>query len=129
MDDGPNIPPPHSRNDANPAPEDSTPISIPTAELARQVKVIDNSGNIPIIVDFHNNFLLETFLKASPKFDSNIIIGDICKEMFCHYKSRKDKNLILDEMKDFGKVQVFKPTTEKHSKIQSFLFNEICAKI
>ena len=63
MDDGkvdhptPIIPPPYSRNDANPAPADSTPISISTAALACQVKVIDDSGHIPIIVGFHDNFI------------------------------------------------------------------------
>ena len=33
--------------------------------------------------------------------------------MFRPDEWRKDKNLILDAMKDFGKVQGFKPTTEK----------------
>ena len=33
--------------------------------------------------------------------------------MFCPNEWWKDKNLILDAMKDFGKVQGFKPTTEK----------------
>ena len=42
--------------------QNSTPIIISTAILARQVKVIDESGDILIIVGFHNNFLLENVL-------------------------------------------------------------------
>ena len=65
MDDGkadqppPIIPPPHSRNDTNTAPTDYIHISISTAVLPLQIKVIDNYGDIPIIVGFHNKCLLE----------------------------------------------------------------------
>ena len=72
MDDGkadhptPIISPPNSSNYANPAPADSTPISISTDILARQVKVIDGSSDIPIIVGFHNNFLIEKVFSHPP---------------------------------------------------------------
>ena len=33
--------------------------------------------------------------------------------MFRPDEWRKDKNMILDAIKDFGKVRIFKPTTEK----------------
>ena len=69
MDDGkadqpaPIISPPHSRNDANTSPTESTPMSISTAVLARQVKVIDDSVDIPIIFRFHKKVLLEKCLR------------------------------------------------------------------
>ena len=78
----PIIKPPHSRNDVNPDTADSTPIIISTAILELQVMVVDFCGVIPIVIGFHNKVLLETFLKSPPKFDSNIIIDDICKEIF-----------------------------------------------
>ena len=62
MDDGksdhpaPIIPPPHSSNYANSAHTYSAPIIISTSILAHQVKVIDNSGIIPIIVGFNKIF-------------------------------------------------------------------------
>ena len=97
MDDGkvdhpaPIIPLPHSINDTNPKPAYYKYINIPTAVLASHVNVIDKSVGIPITVGFHNRFLLEICLKSPPKFDSNIIIDDICKDMFHPDECRKDK--------------------------------------
>ena len=85
------IPPPNSRNDVNSAPTDSTTISISTAVLARQVKIIYDSGDIPIIVGFHNIFVLEKCLKSSPKFDSNITIDGLYKNIFCPDEWCRDK--------------------------------------
>ena len=68
MDDGkvdhpaPIIPSTHSRNDSTPATTDSTPISIPAAVLALQVKVIADSGDIPIIFGIHLKKYLKIFL-------------------------------------------------------------------
>ena len=62
----PVIPPPHSSNDVSPNPTYSTLISILTAVLARQVQVVDDFGNIPIIVGFHNKFYLKNVLSHPP---------------------------------------------------------------
>ena len=64
----PIIPPSNLSNDANPATAYSTPISILTAVLARQVKVIDDSSNISNIVSFHNIFFIEKFSSHPPIF-------------------------------------------------------------
>ena len=49
----PIIPPLNSRNNVKTTPTDSTPISISISVSAHQVKVIDTSGDIPIIVGSH----------------------------------------------------------------------------
>ena len=62
----PVITPSHSSNEVSPTPSDYTPISILTAVLAHQVKVVDDFGNIPIIVGFHNKFNLKNVLSHPP---------------------------------------------------------------
>ena len=55
----PIIAPLHLRNDVNPVPSYSSPVTLLTAVLSLQVKVIDDYGDILILVGFHNKFYLK----------------------------------------------------------------------
>ena len=79
--------------------------------LALEIKMVDDSSDVSVVTGFNTQLLRRKCLRSSDLYNSTIDLDQVGKELFISNQWWSSKKMLMQAVKDFGKLVGVKPTT------------------